>query len=110
MVCRVCHKRAYSDYCVRHKPRKPITQRGKQYKKYQSFKTLQAHPYLTEKYGRVCSVIGCMESEVDIDHIEERGSRPDLKYELTNLRYVCRPHHRLITDGVKMEFKYDNPL
>lgn len=27
--CKTCGKRSYSDYCVQHKPRKPIKQRGK---------------------------------------------------------------------------------
>lgn len=110
MQCLVCGARAYSDHCVRHKPRTPlkrtpIKQRGKQYYKYQDWRDTVAIPYLDAHYGHICAVLGCFETQVDVDHIKERGSRPDLKYDVTNIRYLCRPHHRLITDGVKLEMK-----
>ena len=110
MQCLICHKRAYSEYCVQHKPRKPIVlrkplpppkkrikQRGKGYDKYELFKHTVAIPYLDATFGRKCQVCGTSQNNLDINHIKKRGSHPELKYELTNLEYVCRKCHVAIT-------------
>lgn len=102
MTCVVCGKRAYSNYCARHKPRKPITKQGKRYREYEQWKRTIAIPFLDESFGHVCDWEGCGATEnLDVDHIKTRGSRPDLKMNLTNIRYLCRYHHRLVTDGYK---------
>lgn len=38
----------------------------------------------------------------DLDHLKTRGSRPDLKYELSNLRPVCRSCHIKRHNGTLM--------
>ena len=78
---------------------KPIAQRGKHAKQWATFRDKIAKPYLDKKYGRVCSVVGCEETEnLDVDHIFSLGAHPELRYVVTNLRYLCRPHHRARTD------------
>lgn len=78
---------------------KPIRQQGKHAKQWASFRDKVAKPYLDKKYGHVCSVVGCNETEnLDVDHIFSRGAHPELRYVVTNLRYLCRPHHRARTD------------
>lgn len=67
-----------------------------------------AIPYLDNHYGHICSVLDCAETQVDIDHILTRGAHPELKYNLTNLRYLCRPHHQMVTAGEKVDMKNDS--
>lgn len=61
-TCIVCGKRAYSDYCVSHKPRKRITQRGKEYERYEKFKHEVAIPYLDRTFGHKCRNCGATEN------------------------------------------------
>lgn len=76
------------------KPRKAIQQRGKHAKQWDTFRDKVAKPYLDNKYGRVCSVPNCNVTDpLDVDHIKGRGSHPELRYDVNNLRYLCRPHH-----------------
>lgn len=94
--CRI--KRASNKQVAQRKPlpraRNPIPQRGKHAKKWETFRDKVAKPYLDKKYGRVCSVEGCdVTNPLDVDHIKSRGAHPELRYEVTNLRYLCRPHH-----------------
>lgn len=80
---------------------KPIKQRGKEYAKWVTFRDMVAKPYLDKKFGRICAVEGCPETEhLDVDHIKGRGSHPGLRYDVTNLRYLCRPHHIARTSSV----------
>lgn len=73
---------------------KPIAQRGKHAKQWAMFRDKVAKPYLDKKYGHICSVVGCNETEnLDVDHIFGRGAHPELRYVVTNLRYLCRAHH-----------------
>jgi hypothetical protein len=88
MNCTVCNKRSYSEYCVSHKPRKPIAvtsvpkrskwpkQIGKGTQKYNEWRDTVARPYLIAQFGR-------------------------LKMILSNVQLICRPHHRQKTDNVK---------
>lgn len=106
MKCVVCQKRAYSEYCVAHKPRKAIAQNkrprpyGKQYELWQDFRLNTAIPYLDRVYGHRCACCG-IDGLLDIDHIVNKGSRPDLKYSLDNLQYLCRACHRKKTDRIE---------
>lgn len=105
-ICSVCGALGHSKFYCKERKRKPISQRGKETLKYDHFRDKIARPKLIEKYGEVCSVIGCDAVEhLDVDHIRTRGAKADLKYTTSNLRLVCRPHHRLITDGEKFKFK-----
>jgi len=98
--CIVCGSQYhYQTFCPQ-KARKPIRKRGKQTLLYESFRDNIAKPYLDKRYGHVCSVRGCSETEnLDVDHIKTRGSRSDLKFDIKNVRYLCRYRHRLVTDG-----------
>src|SRR5690349_16926757 len=100
IICSSCgSNRHYQTFCT-WKKRKPITQRGKHYEEWVTFRDKVAKPYLDKKYGHVCAVKGCTETEnLDVDHIKARGSHPHLRYQVTNMQYLCRPHHRLKTDG-----------
>lgn len=114
--CTVCNKRAYSEYCVAHKPRKPIQtktvpKRGKRPKQqsvreiqYQQWKEEIARPYLVKLYNNVCSCCGReagINEKLDIEHTLNKGSHPELKRDLDNLTLMCRPCHRLKTDGIQ---------
>lgn len=44
-----------------------------------------------------CSICKKWVRNIDLDHIRKRGSHPELKYELSNLRAVCRECHIKIT-------------
>lgn len=103
-TCVVCGKRAYSDYCVAHKPRKHINQRGKRTQEYEDWRDTIAIPYLDEKYGRVCFACGgarCGNKQLDVDHELNRGSHPHLKMNLQNVRYLGRyPCHVEKTNAI----------
>lgn len=82
------------------KPPKPIRKQGKHAQLWKTFRDQVARPYLDKKYGHICSVKGCIETEnLDVDHIKNRGSHPHLRYDVKNTQYMCREHHWLKTDG-----------
>jgi len=105
-LCSICgSNKHYQTFCP-FKKRKPIAQRGKQTKIYETFRDTVAKQYLDKKYGHVCSVRSCeVSDQLDIDHILTRGAHPELKLDVKNLRYICRPHHRMVTDGIQLSFK-----
>jgi hypothetical protein len=97
-----------------HKPRKPIEtktvpkrskrpkQIGKGTLKYNEWRDTVARPYLIATFGSRCVITGCSETTgLDVDHIENRGSHPELKMTVSNVQLMCRPHHRAKTDNVK---------
>jgi 5-methylcytosine-specific restriction endonuclease McrA len=97
MSCIKCGKRAYSEFCVAHKPRKPIKQIGKRTVAYNKWRNEIAKPFLDDNFGHVCS--NCQATEgLEVDHILTRGSRADLKMNLTNVQWLCGPCHRKKTD------------
>lgn len=100
-TCTVCGKRAYSDYCILHKPRKPIPPQSAKEIDYQEWKESVARPYLIDKYGNVCSCCGKDFGfvKLDIEHTLTKGSRPDLKRNLDNMTLMCRWCHSRKTDG-----------
>lgn len=85
-ICQVCAFNRYS------KPAKPITRIGKRTKEYNKWRLESAVPYLDNKYGHKCAICGA-DGKLDVDHIKKRGSHPELKMELTNVRWLCRPCH-----------------
>lgn len=105
-TCRQCGVRAYSDWCWQHKPRKPIEskkriqQRGKEYERWKEFRENVAIPYLDKTFGHTCRCCG-VGGQLDIDHIHNKGSRPELKYQLSNLQYLCRECHINKTARIK---------
>lgn len=64
------------------------------------FRDKVAIPYLDKKYGHVCNKKGCtVDTNLDVDHIKTRGAHHELKFDVKNMQYLCRPHHREKTDG-----------
>ncbi|RLC35902.1 hypothetical protein DRH27_06090 [Candidatus Falkowbacteria bacterium] len=90
-TCSVCGERSYSDFCFRHKPRKRISQKGRKTLEYEVWRDTVAIPHLNEK-GRRCALCGSTK-RLDVDHIKKRGSHPELRMELSNVRFLCRSCH-----------------
>ncbi len=93
-TCTYCGKRAYSDYCVQHKPHKRITQKGKKALAYDEWRDAVAIPYLDDKYGHVCASCG-KGGRLDVDHIQKRrmGGAPSRTMNISNVQYLCRECH-----------------
>jgi len=104
-TCSVCGKRAYSDYCVQHKPRKPIKQKGKRTIVIDEWVDKVARPYLDKNFGRVCAACAgtrCFNQQLDVDHIKNKGSHPELAMVLSNVQYPGRfPCHFEKTNNIK---------
>ncbi len=98
--CKFCSSTYHFPYMCREYPkkRKPLKTRGKRTLIYEEWRDNIAIPHLDKTYGHRCSYDGCNETKnLDVDHILKRGSHPKLKMELTNVRWMCRPHHMEIT-------------
>ncbi len=88
-LCMACSRKNY----------KPIPKRGKRAKEYDVWRDKIAKPYLDKRYGHVCAKRGCNVTEgLEVDHKKGRGSHPELKYQVTNLQYLCFTHHREKTE------------
>ena len=100
-LCKICGIKITVYNTIQNKCRactlknaKPIPQRGKHVKLWETFRDKVAIPYLDKKYGHVCAVKGCGETRnLDVDHIKNRGSNPNLRYDVKNVQYLCRKHH-----------------
>jgi 5-methylcytosine-specific restriction endonuclease McrA len=105
-LCKKCGKKAYSELCWQHKPRASIktnkrpTQRGKEYYRYKAFRDDVAVPYLDKNFGHKCRYCGSTDG-LQVDHIHNRGSHPQLKYQLSNLQWLCFICHRKKTDNMQ---------
>lgn len=113
--CKICSSPWHSP--MFHKERKPLPRptapikRGKRpkqqsvrEKQYQQWKEEIARPYLVKLYNNVCSCCGReagINEKLDIEHTLNKGSHPELKRDLDNLTLMCRPCHRLKTDGIQ---------
>jgi len=107
-ICSNCGSNKHSSLQCFQKPRKRISQRGQKTLEYETFRDTVAIPYLDKRYGHVCSVKGCPITEnLDVDHIRGRGSHPQLKFDVMNLRYLCRLHHSLKTDGKLPDYRLE---
>lgn len=93
----ICGRCAYNRY---NKPRKAITKYGRRAQEYSEWRITVAIPYLDEKFGHRCSNCGATDG-LEVDHILTRGSRPDLKTELSNIQWLCGKCHHLKTDHIK---------
>lgn len=70
----------------------------------QVWKETIARPYLIKRDGNFCKCCKRQAYEgekLDIEHKLTKGSRPDLKAKLTNLRLYCRDCHRNRTDHIE---------
>lgn len=98
----------YQTFCP-NKKRKPISQKGKHARLWEVFRDKVAIPYLDKKFGHVCSIKDCKETKyLDVDHIKNRGSNPNLRYDVKNVQYLCRKHHQLKTDNKLTKDKIDD--
>lgn len=100
-----CERNCYGDYCIRHKPRKALRASVRPKKMsareldYQQWLKDVARPYVAKRDGNRCACCG-NGGLLDLDHILNKGSHPELKRNLDNLQFLCRPCHRLKTDRV----------
>lgn len=88
-----CERNCYGEFCLMHKPRKPIKKRGKRTDDYEQWRDTVAIPYLDEHFGRVCADCGgarCGNVQLDVDHIKTRGGHQDKKKDLSNVQYLGR--------------------
>lgn len=85
--------------------RKAIAKRGKKTLAYEQWRDEVAKPYLDKTYGHECAACHgerCGNRQLDVDHIENRGSHPTKRMELNNVQYLGRfPCHVEKTNGVK---------
>jgi len=73
-----------------------IKQIGKGTIKYNQWRDSVAKPYLFTQ-GNFCAICGKASKHLDVDHIKKRGSHPQLKMNIDNVRLVCRSCHIKIT-------------
>lgn len=103
--CIICSKRAYSDYCVQHKPRKPINQVSDKQVIYHKWLEAEVRPFLIKRDGNQCSCchrLAYKNEKLDIEHTLGVGSHANLKRDVNNMTLMCRfPCHRNKTDGIK---------
>lgn len=92
----------YVTFCWRRKTKKIRPQSDREIE-YQEWKETVARPYLIEEYGNYCHCClrPAQENEnLDIEHTKNKGSHPELKRDLKNMRLYCRyPCHRNKTDN-----------
>lgn len=111
MNCTICGKRAYSEYCVQHKPRKPvkvnnplplptkpINRNGATKKKWLSTRSAWLKANQPDYKG--CYTCHYCGKSVDytiitLDHLIPRSRAPELRYELSNLVPCCSSCNRL---------------
>lgn len=86
-----CTRGCYGEFCLMHKPRKAIKQKGKHTAEYELWRDNTAIPYL-ERKGHKCVECGAT-GKLDVDHIKNRGSHYALRMSLTNVQYLCRGCH-----------------
>lgn len=91
-ACAYCGKRSYKEYCMAHKPRKPIRKQGKEAERWAEFRDETVIPYLDKQFGHTCRCCG-VGGKLDVDHIHGKGSHPQLKYQISNFQYLCRRCH-----------------
>lgn len=107
-TCQKCGQLGHSKFYCRNVPRKPISQRGKEAKRWDLFRDKVAKPFLDNKFGHICNFEGCSETKnLDVDHIKTRGAHHELKYDVKNMQYLCRYHHSLKTDGKLSKDDYE---
>lgn len=82
--------------------RKQIPKKGKRAYEYDTWRDEVAKPYLDATFGHVCADCGkgdyvgysdeglLIVHTLDVDHIDERGSSPSGKMDLTNVQYLGR--------------------
>lgn len=111
MNCIVCGKRSYSEYCMAHKPRKPIRRESfKSRNKRQVTQSLwfiknppdedglytcylQIHPLCPKRM---------LPEDVTQEHVKPKGRYPELKHDLNNIKAACE-HCNKLKSGTSLE-------
>ena len=65
----------------------PLRQRGKHYYLWQEAREI----FVKNNPDQVCTK--CNGHATDVDHIKKRSTHPHLRYDQTNLQWLCRPCH-----------------
>lgn len=73
---------------------KPIKQQGKHYRLWKAARAL----FVELNPEAKCAM--CGGPATDVDHIIKRSVRPDLRYVMTNLQWLCRRCHTLKDNGI----------
>lgn len=104
-TCHSCGERGHSQFYCKTRRRKSINQQSEKELGYQLWKELEARPYLIERDGNACQCCGRAAhtgEKLDIEHEKGKGSHPELKRDLKNLRLYCRyPCHDNKTNNIK---------
>lgn len=91
--CAVCGSPwHYKTFCPYNKKKRPKLQSDKELD-YQEWKETVARPAIIRRDGNWCFCCGrpARPSErLDLEHTQPKGSHPELKRQLTNLRLFCR--------------------
>lgn len=94
---------------------KPIKKKGRATMQYERWRDEEAKPFLIERDGEVCQMCfgtKCGNQQLDVAHIDGRGSHHALKMNLANVRLVGRyPCHYNETNhlGDDGKFRPNNP-
>lgn len=108
--CLKCGKRCIGDYCFQHKPRTPMKQTGRlrheapksRQKREQTAKEWhEANP--PNEYGQWECYLKistfCLqwvdEETLNREHVFSKTRRPDLKYDISNIKPACSPCNEL---------------
>lgn len=106
-----CDRGCYGDFCLQHKPRKPITAKKRYIKpesdKERSKRLKTAQRWYNSKHNKPdpytgqwdCYLNGlsqnCLgkvdEYTINLDHVIPKVKAPELKYFIKNLRAACQP-------------------
>jgi 5-methylcytosine-specific restriction endonuclease McrA len=95
MKCNYCGKKSYNEYCVAHKPRKPIKAGTHTIKDRQENKKFRESKLNFQGY-LICELCGSWNGS-DADHIKKKSSNPHLRYDESNKRILCRSCHIRVT-------------
>lgn len=97
--CIVCKKKAYSDYCVHHKPRKLPNKFGKQAKKNAQTTKIFRERIKSEadQYGMVYCYLQisplCPKrlslDQVVPEHVLPKSGNPELRHDQNNIKIAC---------------------
>ena len=104
-VCKWCGSVEHYAYVCFKRPQKPIKVRrgirkfGPKAMKYAEWRDTTAIPFLDEWYGHKCVDCGRTDN-LDVDHVKNRGSHPELIMDLNNVMYRCRICHIKKTDHI----------
>lgn len=78
-----------------------MKKRGKKAEKWLAFRQQYLKPRSNSEGLWLCAMCDTWTEYPDVDHIQTRASRPDLVFDESNLRILCRKCHRKHTDKGK---------